>query len=66
MKKICLLLIIAILALSMIACKAETVTLHCDAEGCENTVEVKVEGENTPDDSWIIFCDDCDDNILAD
>ena len=42
MKKIYLLFLIAVLMISMTACKKETVILHCDGENCSNTVEVEV------------------------
>lgn len=66
MKKICLLFLVLVLAISLAACKTETVTLHCDGENCENTVEMEVEKGNTPDESWIVFCQDCADNVLDD
>ena len=55
-----------ILTISLAACKTETVTLHCDGENCENTVEVEVEKGSKPDESWIVFCQDCADNVLDD
>ncbi|MBQ3604461.1 MAG: hypothetical protein IJA02_11530 [Clostridia bacterium] len=66
MRRICLLFLVLIFLLSLVACKSETVTLHCDRENCDNTVEVKVEKDNVPDESWIIFCQDCADNVLDD
>ncbi len=66
MRKICMFFLVLILLLSLVACKSETVTLHCDGENCDNTVEVKVEKDNVPDESWIIFCQDCADNVLDD
>ena len=66
MRKIYLLLFVAALMLSLVACKSETVTLRCDGESCQNIVEVKIGKDTTPDDSWIIFCQDCADKVLAD
>ena len=66
MKKACLSLLVIVLMLCLVACKAETVTLHCDGENCENSVEVEVKNGNTPDESWVVFCQDCADNVLDD
>lgn len=66
MKKIYLLLLVVLLVLSLAACKTETVTLHCDGENCQNTVEVEVGKDSTPDESWVVFCQDCADNVLDD
>ena len=66
MKKICLLFLIVVLMLSMTACKKETVILHCDGENCSNTVEVEVKKDETPDEDWVVFCQDCADNVLDD
>lgn len=66
MKKICVIFLIVVLILSLAACKTETVTLHCDGENCENTVEVEVKNGNTPDEGWVVFCQNCADNVLDD
>lgn len=66
MRKICLLLLVVLLVLSLAACKTETVTLKCDGEDCQNTVEVEVGKDSTPDESWVVFCQDCADNVLDD
>ena len=66
MRKIILLLLILAFALGLTACNPETVTLHCDGENCENTVEVRVEGKKAPDESWVVFCQDCANNVLQD
>lgn len=66
MKRVWLLFMIVILLFSLVACKTETVTLNCDGENCNNTVEVKVDKDNTPDESWVVFCQDCADNVLND
>lgn len=66
MRKIYLLLLTVVLMLGLVACKKETVTLHCDGENCQNTVEVEVGKDGTPDESWIVFCQDCADSVLDD
>lgn len=66
MRKIYLLLLVLVLVLSLSACKTETVTLQCDGENCQNTVEVEVGKDSTPDESWVVFCQDCADNVLDD
>lgn len=66
MKRVYILFLIVILLFSLAACKTETVTLQCDGENCNNSVEVKVEKDNTPDESWVVFCQDCADNVLHD
>lgn len=66
MKKVFLFLLVFVLMLCLAACKTETVTLHCDGENCENSVEVEVKKGSTPDESWVVFCQDCADNVLDD
>ena len=66
MKKICLVLLTMILALGLIACETETRTLHCDGAGCDNVIVVKGEDARKFDDSWLIFCKDCEDIISID
>ena len=66
MKKINLLFLIVVLLLSMTACKKETVILQCDGENCSNTVEVEVKKDEIPDEDWVVFCQDCADNVLDD
>ena len=61
MKKIFVFLLFTILICSLLACKA-TVELHCDGEGCQNTV--KVTGED--DESRVIFCQECKNAVLGD
>lgn len=63
MKKIVLVLLIVVTTIFSVACSATTVKLHCDGEGCENTVEVDEEDAN---ESWVIFCKDCKKNTLDD
>ena len=58
MRKIYLMFLFVALVLCLTAC-GETVTLHCDGENCDNTVEVKVEKDKSPDESWVVFCEDC-------
>ena len=66
MKKLVALMMLFVMAFGLVACETEIVTLHCDGEGCSNTVEMKVENNSKPDESWVIFCKDCADNVLAD
>ena len=66
MKKICMLVLMFVFILNFSACNSETVTLHCDGEDCENTVDVEVEGDNVPDESWVVFCQNCADDVLDD
>lgn len=66
MKKSCLLLLIMMLVLIFAACKTETVTLRCDGENCENTVEMTVGKDSKPDESWVVFCQECASNVLED
>ena len=66
MRRTTLLLLVLALMFCMAACNPETVTLQCDGENCENTVEVRVEKDRTPDESWVIFCQDCADKVLKD
>lgn len=62
MKKIVIILLVMALLLSLSAC-SQTVTLHCDTEGCENTVEVD---EKDADESWVVYCKECKNNNLSD
>ena len=66
MRKIYLLFLIVMLVFTFVACKAEKVTLHCDGENCENTVEMTVGEDSKPDESWVVFCQDCASNVLED
>lgn len=66
MKKIFLLFIITVLAFGITACKKKTVILQCDGENCTNTVEVEVKKDETPDEDWVVFCQECADNVLDD
>ena len=66
MRKIGILVILFALALSLSACNSEKVILHCDGENCENTVEMKANKDAKPDESWIVYCKDCADNVLHD
>lgn len=53
MKKMLILFLTALLALALVGCK-KTVTLHCDGCGKE------VQADGKMDESWIIFCKDCE------
>ena len=58
MKKLILVLVAAVLALSLAACGK--VTLHCDGCGKEVRADAKMTEE------WIIFCRDCEPEIEFD
>ena len=63
MRKIFAILLVMILTFGLIACKSESVTLHCDGANCDNVIVVKGEEARKFDDSWLIFCKDCEDII---
>ena len=66
MKRIYILLLIAAIILMLMACSPKTIELDCDGENCKNKVEVSFEaGKKEPDESWVVFCQDCKDNKLA-
>ena len=58
MKKIMVVLLAAVLAISLLACGK--VTLHCDGCGKEVRADPKMNEE------WIIFCADCEPEIEFD
>ena len=58
MKKILILLLVTLMALTLLACNK--VELHCD--GCGKAVY----GDAKMDESWIIFCEDCEPDIDMD
>lgn len=58
MKRIALLLLAAVLAVSLLACGK--VTLHCDSCGKEVRADAKMNEE------WIVFCKDCEPEINFD
>ena len=66
MKRACLLFIIMVLTIALVACKYQTVVLHCDGENCNNTVKVKVDKNSDPDESWVVFCQKCSNDVLND
>ena len=66
MKKTGMLFLLIALILCLVACENEIVTLHCDGENCGNTVEVEVTRENIPDESWVVFCQNCAETVLND
>lgn len=57
MKKFFALLLVALLMLGLFGCGSKKVELTCD--GCGKTVY----GDSKMDDSWIIFCKDCEPDI---
>jgi hypothetical protein len=58
MKKLTTLLLVALLALSLVACGK--VKLHCDGCGKEIYCDSKM------DESWIVFCADCEPDLELD
>ena len=58
MKKIVILLLAAVLAISLAACGK--VTLHCDSCGKEVRADAKM------NEDWIIYCQDCTPEIEFD
>ena len=62
MKKIVAIVLVVLLLIGMVACGEEKPTLHCDGDGCDNTVV----GKEGMDESWVVFCEDCEKNVLAD
>lgn len=55
MKNIRLLALILALLVLLCGCKEDKI-VHCDGCGCEITVE----HDSNMDDSWIIYCHDCE------
>ena len=66
MKKIFLVLLAIMMMCGIVACGAEKIELHCDGENCDNIVLVTQKGEDTPDESWVIYCKECAENVLGD
>ncbi|MBQ6997673.1 MAG: hypothetical protein IJN60_04795 [Oscillospiraceae bacterium] len=66
MKKLLVFVTVIVIVLCLSACANETVTLHCDGANCNKTVSVKVTDGEKPDESWVVFCDSCAKNDLAD
>ena len=61
MKKVCCVLLLVISLLVFSGCSA-TKTLHCD--NCDEEVVVK-ESSNM-DESWDIYCEECNEKLFAD
>ena len=59
MKKIYLLILSVVLLLGLVACEKETVMLQCDGKDCNHKVEVEVKKDETPNEEWVVFCQDC-------
>ena len=66
MKKIWVLIFAILFVFSLLACSAQTVTLHCDTEGCENLVEVEVNDGEEVDEQWVVYCETCANETLND
>ena len=63
MKKLLVLILLVAVMLCVVACTHST-TLRCD--GCGKTVEVELNENETADESWVVFCESCKNNKLAD
>lgn len=61
MKKLIAIILCLLIIACLMACES-TVELHCDGEGCQNTVSVTGEA----DESRVVFCKECSDSLLAD
>lgn len=61
MKKIVILFLAAFVLLSLSAC-GKTKTLHCD--NCKK--EVTVKEKSNMEESWIIYCDECNEKLFGD
>ena len=59
MKKILALALVVLLALPLLACEKQR-TGHCDACGVGLQVDSKI------DESWIVFCKDCEPDVIGD
>ena len=54
-----------IMIFNIVACTDdnENVELSCDGEDCDNLVSISGNEDKTPDDSWVVFCDECAKNL---
>ena len=59
MKRMIALLLASVLALALMAC-GNKVTLHCDGCGKEVSADSKM------DESWIVYCADCEPELDLD
>ena len=66
MKKTICLILVCLFLTCLTACNPEVVVLDCDGENCENSVEVEAMNDEIPDESWVVFCDDCAETTLKD
>lgn len=66
MKKAYIIVLIFTLFISVTGCEEEKIALHCDGENCQNIVDVVVDSSRKPDESWVVFCQDCATSDLAD
>lgn len=60
-KRILFLTLILALAVTVCACGEEAKTLHCDNCG----KAVTVEGDSNMDESWSIYCKECDEKLFS-
>lgn len=61
LKKILMMLCVAALILSMVACGASK-TLHCDSCG----KEVRVRESSNMEEDWILYCEECNESLFGD
>ncbi|MBQ3231020.1 MAG: hypothetical protein IJB49_08405 [Clostridia bacterium] len=61
MKRLILVILIAFLALGLLAC-GEKKTLHCDHCGAG----VEVDADSNMEESWIIYCEACNEKLFGD
>lgn len=66
MRKLICVILLSFFLVVVVGCGSETVNLHCDSDNCDNTVTVKVKKDEKPDESWVVFCEDCSKGVLAD
>ena len=61
MKKVMILLSVAVLLLALAACGAAKI-LHCDACG----QEISVKESSNMEEDWIIYCESCNEELFGD
>lgn len=61
MKKVVFVFALMICLLTMVGCTA-TKTLHCD--NCDK--EVKVKKDSNMEESWVVYCDECNEDLFGD
>ena len=66
MKKFTLAVVALVICLSVIGCGKQKVMVQCDGEDCENMVEVVEKDGVKVDESWVVYCKTCADELLED